>query len=72
MFVSVLCLHVTFLLLFLYICSYTEILQNDSQRIVVVIVMFYCRHNNSFSGHYDDAILVDVNNARVTLNKIVG
>ena len=31
--------------------------------------MFYCTHSKSFSGHYDDAMLVGVNNAGVYIKE---
>ena len=31
--------------------------------------MFYCMHSKSFSGHYDDAMLVGVNNAGVYIKE---
>ena len=38
---------------------------------MVVIKMFYCKHNKLVSGYYDDAVLVSINNAEVTLKKTV-
>ena len=36
-----------------------------------MIIMFYCKHNKSVSGYYDDAMLASINNAEVTLKKSV-
>ena len=34
--------------------------------------MFYCMHSKSFSGHYDDAMLVGVNNTGVYIKENCG
>ena len=38
---------------------------------MVVIKMFYCKHNKSVSGYYDDAMLMSINNVEETLKKTV-
>ena len=36
---------------------------------VIFIIMFHCTHTKSFSGHYDDVMLVSVNNAGVYIKE---
>ena len=55
-----------------YLCTYEPAGKMDcitekekGQRTLFFIMMFHCMHTKFISGHYDDIMLVSVNNAGV-------
>ena len=63
-----------------YLCSYDHAGKMDCSTVkdkgsknVIVIIMFHWMHTKSFSGHYDDAMLVVMSNTfgSLHLRKIV-